>query len=429
MKTMSYFKVVRALTGRDSTADVASMDRGALQILVREIAKGRATLAALETEVAGRLADLDCASIAEAVLAKEARLAPSHARTVVQRTDTVKLMPLLASALEDAAVTPEHVDVVGRALKKLGDKKNLLVELERRVLVQAEIMTVPQFARWVENVVALLDTKNENKEFSRQRGATQLRMWEDHISGMIKMSGQFDPETGSRVWTVLDAAVEKIFHSPAAVECGAGVDPNDHRRALALSHLVQAGADESLLNGPALMGQGEPVGNFYDQPDQVIAMGLGNQTSGMSTEVIVTIDLQTLLHGVHPQSVRRNGHGVDLPVDVIRRMACDAGLVPMVLNGDGVVIDVGKAKRLATRRQRRAIFAMHETCAAPHCGVPVRHCVPHHIDWWENGGSTDMTNLVPLCSRHHHKVHEGGWTLTMDHARRVTLVRPSPEDE
>ena len=67
---------------------------------------------------------------------------------------------------------------------------------------------------------------------------------------------------------------------------------------------------------------------------------------------------------------------------------------------------------------------MHETCAVPHCGVRVKHCVPHHIDWWENGGGTDLHNLVPLCSRHHHKVHEGGWTLTMDESRKVTLVRP-----
>ena len=424
MKTMKYFAVVRALTGHDSTADVSSMDRESVRALVREIAQGRAALAALETEAAERLSQLDCASIAEAAFAKEARLSPSHARTVVQRAETVKAMPLLGSALEDAMLTPEHVDAVARGFRKLDDKKNLLIAHEGRILAQAALLTVPQFVRFMDNLVATLDKQTENDHFGHQRRITQVKMWEDHGSGMIKLSGQFDPEVGSRLWTVLDGAVEKIFHSPAALDCGVGVDPNDHRRALALCHLVEAGADESILCGPSFTGAGASAENFLEESDQVINMAVGNPGSGMQTQVIVTIDLQTLLHGVHPGSVRRNGHGVDLPVDVIRRMACDAGLVPMVLNGDGVVIDVGKAKRLATRRQRRAIFAMHETCAVPHCGVRVKHCVPHHIDWWENGGGTDLHNLVPLCSRHHHKVHEGGWTLTMDESRKVTLVRP-----
>ncbi|MBU3689776.1 MAG: hypothetical protein B7C54_06760 [Acidimicrobiales bacterium mtb01] len=68
---------------------------------------------------------------------------------------------------------------------------------------------------------------------------------------------------------------------------------------------------------------------------------------------------------------------------------------------------------------------MYTTCAIPDCDVPYHRCQIHHIDYWENGGRTDLDNQVPLCSRHHHAVHEGGWTLSLEPStREVTLTRP-----
>ena len=427
MKTMNTFTLIRALTGLDGTADISSMDRATAKEFLRGLAHGRALIAALESEVVDRLTEIDCASMAEFALAGDARLSPGQARAAVQRAETIRLMPGFGAALEDGTVTPEHVDAVGRGLKKLGDKSALLVACQGRLLAEAGYLTVPKFSRLVENLAASLDQQSENDRFEHQRRTSQVKLWEDARTGMIKLSGQFDPERGSRLWSILDGAVEAIFHGPAALDAVRSVDLNDHLRAVALCSMVEAGAHESVINGPSLSGDGcaEQL-TFMDRPDEIVAMGLGNTGTNVNTEIIVTIDLDTLLHGVHPGSVRRDGNGTDLPVDVIRRMACSAGLVPMVLNGDGVVVDVGRAKRLATRRQRRAIFAMHDTCAAPHCGVKVKHCVPHHIDWWEHGGGTDTDNLVPLCSRHHHAVHEGGWTLSMDPARKVTMT-PPPE--
>lgn len=424
MKTMNTFAIIRSLTGFDGTVDISSMDRNTVKEFVRCLGHGRALIAALEAEAVTRLTEIDCASMAEFALAGDARLAPGQARAIVQRAETISAIPRLGAALEDGVITPEHVDAIARGMKKLGEKSHLLVACQDRLLAEASFLTVPRFAKFVENLAGSLDQQSENDRFDHQRRTTQLKMWEDHRTGMIKLAGQFDPERGSRLWTILDGAVEGIFHSPIAVDAGTGVEANDHRRALALCHLVEAGADESILNGPTLTGTGPQPQNFFENPDSIIDMGLGNVGGRVNTEIVVTIDLQTLLNGLHTGSVRRDVNGVDLPVDVIRRMACDADLIPMVLNGDGKVIDVGRAKRLATRRQRRAIFAMHDTCAAPHCGVKVKHCVPHHIDWWESGGGTDLDNLVPLCSRHHHMVHEGGWSLSMDDCRVVTLTRP-----
>jgi hypothetical protein len=106
-------------------------------------------------------------------------------------------------------------------------------------------------------------------------------------------------------------------------------------------------------------------------------------------------------------------------------MACDADLVPVVLGGDGVVLDEGRAKRLATAEQRIALAAMHRTCIHPDCTVTVDECRVHHIrPWTRDLGETDLDELAPVCETHHHDVHEGGWGLSLAPGRVATWTRP-----
>ncbi|MFW2335910.1 HNH endonuclease signature motif containing protein, partial [Ilumatobacter sp.] len=63
-------------------------------------------------------------------------------------------------------------------------------------------------------------------------------------------------------------------------------------------------------------------------------------------------------------------------------------------------------------------------CAHPHCEVGFSQCRVHHVEWFTRGGKTVLANLHPLCETHHHRVHEGGWNLTIDADRSVTWVRP-----
>ena len=99
-------------------------------------------------------------------------------------------------------------------------------------------------------------------------------------------------------------------------------------------------------------------------------------------------------------------------------------MVPIVLGGDGEVLDVGRQRRLATRAQRRALRAMYRSCAHPSCTVPFDSCRIHHVIYWERGGTSNLDNLLPLCERHHHLVHEGGWTLQLFPDRRTTWRTP-----
>jgi len=86
------------------------------------------------------------------------------------------------------------------------------------------------------------------------------------------------------------------------------------------------------------------------------------------------------------------------------------------------VLDIGRATRLATRYQRKALEVMYPTCAIEHCNIPNVQCQPHHIRYWRADGTTDMHNLLPLCPEHHRCVHEGGWKLSLHGESRQLCV-------
>jgi hypothetical protein len=103
-------------------------------------------------------------------------------------------------------------------------------------------------------------------------------------------------------------------------------------------------------------------------------------------------------------------------------LACTADIIPVVLDGNGVCVDVGRTRRLATTAQRRALRAMYPRCAMHGCHVGFDQCELHHIQYWRNGGATNMGNLAPLCSKHHHLAHEGGWHLSLHPTTRILTV-------
>ncbi|WP_146067406.1 HNH endonuclease signature motif containing protein [Arthrobacter sp. SX1312] len=100
-----------------------------------------------------------------------------------------------------------------------------------------------------------------------------------------------------------------------------------------------------------------------------------------------------------------------LSASTIRRIACDADLVPLVLGGEGQILDIGRAGRLFPPHVRRALIARDRGCAFPDCTVPATWCEAHHMTPWASGGTTGIANGVLLCAHHHHTIHDGLWTV------------------
>ncbi len=150
---------------------------------------------------------------------------------------------------------------------------------------------------------------------------------------------------------------------------------------------------------------------------------------------MVLIDYDALLdgHATAPDGQRRTAEthrGTPLPVETIRRIACDAGIIPIVLGGDGQALDVGRERRLATRAQRMALRAQYPTCAMDPAHAPRSRCrASHHRE-----GTTLTERAVGADQRTRQRrpltmtrpPHEGGWTLTRNQRRHLADA-PTPE--
>ena len=92
-----------------------------------------------------------------------------------------------------------------------------------------------------------------------------------------------------------------------------------------------------------------------------------------------------------------------------RRLACTAKILPAVLGGESLPLDLGRTRRLFSPAQRKALLIRDRTCRAEGCDIPGTWCEAHHHDPWHTGGPTDLANGVLLCSHHHHQAHEPRW--------------------
>ncbi len=94
-----------------------------------------------------------------------------------------------------------------------------------------------------------------------------------------------------------------------------------------------------------------------------------------------------------------------LAPDSVRRIACEAGIIPVVLGRDGAVLDVGRQQRLFTIDQVRALWVRDGGCTFPGCVMPPLYCDAHHLRHWADHGATNLDNGTLLCPRHHDIVH------------------------
>ena len=385
---------------RIDSVDTSQLTTEAIRDLLAGLSQVSAWVETQKLSLTKRLQQLASKSpsvVPAEVLASSLGVTRSDAKRGVARVETLSLVPQLGSALSQGNVSVAHVDAVTQAMAhlSLAEKKKVATRGEWMNMV-ATHASPENLARAVRHAVQQLHTDAGLTQLEQQRRRMYLRHWVDRDTGMVCLRGEFDPETGLHIVGRLQNAVERLMRQGNKASTGSEAQTPDHLRALGLHALVTNADPDSAA----------PITSAY-----------------MRAEVSVVIDLKTLQSGIHRQSIIHTGTDVDLPIETIRRIACEAKIIPVVLGGDGVVLDLGRSNRLASRHQRRALESMHKTCAIPDCQVPVAQCQPHHINFWHLGGPTDMDNLVPLCAQHHRLVHEGGWKLTLDSIGRKLHVR------
>jgi 5-methylcytosine-specific restriction protein A len=142
----------------------------------------------------------------------------------------------------------------------------------------------------------------------------------------------------------------------------------------------------------------------------VLAHGDLPQTGGHRPTLTVTVTLDDLQNRARDAVLDLGG---TLTPGALRRLCCDAAVVPVVLGGAGQPLDVGRATRTIPDGMRRAVGARDRGCAFPGCDRPPSWCEVHHAVEWRHGGPTEIGNLVMLCGRHHRVLHESRWVVRL----------------
>jgi len=373
-------------------ADPDVMDRDQLAGLVSELGRVRSWCAAAEIRISRRTRQLAAEGRSEsaaALLSDGGRCSSKDARTASERETICGVMPSFEDALAAGAVSAAHVDALAAATRNLNEQ--LLAEFvacEADLLADAGNQRVETFERGcrdlARHIAAKAQANSDVEELDQQRKNSSVKRWTDKRTGMHNTLLSLDPVRDAELWTAVNAKLASLRQAD-----GTNATPWEQLKVDAFIATVATGAAVARV-----------------------------------PQVGVLIDYQTIRHGLHANSICELDNGTPIPVSTARRLCCDANVYPVVLGGDGEVLDVGQSVRTATPPQRKALRAMHRTCAHPGCRVIVDDCKMHHIEFFHNGGNTSINNLLPLCEKHHHLVHEGGWRLTMTTGRIATWRRP-----
>jgi hypothetical protein len=147
-----------------------------------------------------------------------------------------------------------------------------------------------------------------------------------------------------------------------------------------------------------------PDQRLADALMKVVGVALANGDHGDTipvgaAQVTVLLREQDLLDRATARGLLPDGTQVS--AGELRRMLCDAGVIPVVLGSRSEILDLGRTRRLASSALRHALALRDGHCAFPGCTVPIHRCELHHITPWQCGGLTSLGNLVALCVRHH----------------------------
>ena len=200
-----------------------------------------------------------------------------------------------------------------------------LAALAPSLVDQAATTSVDVFARKVRDLARRISHDEGLRHHEKLRSQRTVKRWMDR-EGMCHTRISLDPEADARLSAAFDAAVAAEKARP---DDGRSFD---QIRADAFMAMVTA------TPVPGARHHGRPAGAHRSRDAR---------------------------SGLHDASICETYDGQLLPPATVRRLACDADIIPIVLDGDGSVVDVGRAKRLASADQRRALRAVHYTCAAP----------------------------------------------------------------
>ncbi len=284
-------------------------------------------------------------------------------------------MPVTAKAFEAGELGLDHATVIVQATRDL--QHDLAAELEAFLAEQAPPLTPRQLRVVAEEVLAAAAPEQSADEAARKHAAQRLNLSET-LDGRWRLDGWLDAEAG----LIVSQAIASFTRKPDP-DGDVLTESAPSRRAEALVQMAR----HATAHAETCHGEG-----------------------GGRHTVNVGLSHQALLDGL---GTAGTPDGQRLPAATARRMACDAAIIPAVYGADSEILDFGRRTRTISAGLRHFLTARDGGCTWPGCDRPPSYTEAHHRKHWIDGGETNPEDLELLCVAHHHKVHEGGWNMTI----------------
>ncbi|HSV66008.1 MAG TPA: DUF222 domain-containing protein [Mycobacteriales bacterium] len=357
-----------------------------------------------EADARGLAKEHDAPSTA-AWLRDHLRLRPGEAGRLLRLTHELdRDLPATAAALVEGDISREHAHAVADAVRALPAETPAETRVAaERALVEHSGTFDPDRVRLLgRRVLDVVDPDHADELLRRQveREATEAYTRRDLRicpagPGLNRVGGFLDTEGAETLRVALDPLAAPRPGDPAT-----GVrDDRTHGQRM---------ADALVELGERALRMGELPDNGGERPTLVVTMPYDKLAAATG---VGTLD-----------------GGDVLPASQVRRIACDANIIPAVLGGESLPLDLGRSSRHYVGAARRAIILRDRGCVFPGCDRPYQWCHCHHCVHWANGGKTDQNNGVLLCSFHHRAVHHNGWDVRIAKDGLPELLPPRSID-
>ena len=323
-------------------------------------------------------------SIASDVLGAGGDLSQRRAKELVQRADVATELPKIGDDLKAGRARGENVDAIARRTRRLSPtERERFASLESDLALRARTLPPETFEKYLAEVLRrIADVDDGPSEAERQRAASEFKMGRN-ADGMWWLRGLFDSERGAEINALVEQGAAKL----------AGNDRVTANHRAAALHKGFGGPDDVGVRPAARLGVG------------------------------YIVDAKTLGEGRHDSSTAQTWAGEAIDPASAGRLACDTDCYAVLVDRVGRPEAVGRTRRRATREQRLQLRALYSGC--PLDGTPFDRCEIHHVNVpWEDGGETELENLLPISVDWHHRIHDRGWTLKMAPDRSLKLWRP-----
>ena len=391
-----------------------------LKDLIASSRSWEAKVTALQTDAARLIAQQERHGDGGAsVLRDQAGKTKYQARRSLGTAEALDEIPRLRSAVDAGEVSLANAERLADAAQRTAPEA---VDSASDLLALARELPPDRFAREASAWAQRHQPDHGHEDWLDKRRRRYLKTWKQQ-DGMVRFDGLLDPETGTRIGNRLQSAAEELRRQDQQTARNASEDSTTSGGS------PEDGPGGSPDDGP---GGGEGLRSW----DQLRADALDLLTSGTAdglkargesggrpkAEVIVVADIGALTGDDPAGRCEIPGVG-PVPPAVLERIACDAHLTGLLF-ADGKPLHHGSTVRTATAKQWRALIARDRGCVG--CGAEPARCQAHHIVPWAQSRRTDIENLVLVCWKCHHNIHDHHWRVTHRNGKPA-LEPPDPQ--